>query len=1326
MLVRVKEYIRLKRRSKRFMFGFVVFMLSVITSFSYAVFMISTDKYRASEMFIANLMYGINVSDSDNTSTISGKQVTVGVGTTEILNVTVTSLNPVDSNYKLQYKIISGSGHVYYSDRTNWKPYGFISQSNEGVYVKTIKIVIENTGTGNLTIELGASGGYSYNNVNSVALISGYTAITEEKATIIAVGNGELITNVIEDDTSCDTSTNGVCLYGGESKNNYLQYPETDNKSENIWRIMGTYSVDGTVVAKMISETSTTSTYTNAVPNLNSFYNSLEDVSSYIFPTNKFLCTGSNITCAASSKFSNIGLINVDEYNKIGGINSYLGSTSSYFSMTEANSLVSNITSSGIQNVSFDTNSGLRGVVYVQDDVRVTGSGTASDPFVFTPKGDVNVVAWTLDGVEQSGDMPGKGDGYVVAGVTCTNGATAEWNNSTWGIIVGNITDVPTNCTINFKTPQYLYAQVLEDNPNVETRTDFSAIFTESNNGNTIYKASGQDGKDTYYFAGQVTNNYVKFANKYWRIVRINEDNSVRLIYAGTSATDTAAFINTSQAYNSSYNNSAYVGYMYTTSEQYGTGTNSSIKTTVDNWYVSNLNSYSGYISKTAIYCNDRTVGSGTWSATGSAFDYAADTRLWTNKAPTFVCSNSSDRFTASTTTGNGKLTYPIGLITMDEVYYAGGYTANNTSYYIAQNASSGASWWWTMSPGDWYSYNGSARVFSVGGSSYTGRLNNGWVSDPYGVRPVISLKSCVLASGGSGTASDPYTVELASGCANVDNEILEENTVRVSATTNDTSMATVNAPSSVIINSGGSYTFTFNVKDNYVYESVTGCNGTYNTGNNTLTVSNVTSTTTCQVNFRPNTYTVTMVGTNGSLSPTSSTVNNGASATFTATPNTGYTTTGATVSCTNGISGSISGSTVTVSNVTSNTTCTVNFKILTYTVSAAPNSTSYATVVAPSSVSVNYGSSYTFTFSVKSGYEYSSLSNCTGGSYNTSTNKLTVSNVTSNRSCTVNFTKKKPTLYAQILEDNPNVSTRSSFSSIFTTSNNGNTIYRATGQGGKTTYYFAGQVTNNYVKFANKYWRIVRINEDNSVRLIYAGTSATDTAAFINTSQVYNSSYNNSSYVGYMYTASQQYGTGTDSSIKTVVDNWYTSNLSSYSGYISKTAIYCNDRTVASGYTWSATGSSFDYAASGRLYTNKTPTFACSNANDRFTASTTTGNGKLTYPIGLITMDEVYYAGGYTANNTSYYIAQNASSGASYWWTMSPYIWNRLGNAIVFYVGGSSYTGRLYYNGVVSRAYGVRPVISLKSCVLASGGDGTASNPYTVELPSACSSAEN
>ena len=382
------------------------------------------------------------------------------------------------------------------------------------------------------------------------------------------------------------------------------------------------------------------------------------------------------------------------------------------------------------------------------------------------------MVAFTVEGENVEMSFPQKGEGYLGESVTCTNGIKGVWNNDTWKLELSNLTTT-TNCTINFvEYNPYLYEKILEDNPNVETRSSFSAVFTTSNNGNTIYKASGQGGLDTYYFAGTVTNNYVKFANKYWRIVRINEDNSVRLIYAGTSATDTAAFISTSQAYNSSYNNSAYVGYMYTASQQYGTGTNSSIKTVVDNWYTSNLNNYSGYISKTAIYCNDRTVASGsTWIATGNtSFNYAARSRIQTSKIPTFVCSNANDRFTASTSTGNAKLTYPIGMITADEVVYAGGvYGTNNTSYYIAQNASSGASYWWTMTPNYWNS-DGRVGTFIAGGSTNNGTLNFSYVSTGRGVRPVISLKSCVILSGGRGTVSDPYTVELSDLCAIAEN----------------------------------------------------------------------------------------------------------------------------------------------------------------------------------------------------------------------------------------------------------------------------------------------------------------------------------------------------------------------------------------------------------------------------------------------------------------------------------------------------------------------------------------------------------------------------
>ena len=1020
MLNKIIDYLKRKRRSKRFMFGFVLFMLSMITGLSYSVFMISTEKYRVSEMFIANLLYGINLTDDDNTVAINGKQVTVGVGTTEIINVTITSLNPVDSNYKLQYKVLSGNGNVFYSYRTNWLPYGSIDKSNEGVYVKKIKVVIENTGTSDLIVDFGASGGYIYNSVGSVALIDGYTAITEEKETVVAITDGNLITEIVENDTSCDTSTENYCLYGGETKNNYLQYPTNSDKSKNIWRIMGTYNIDGKIVAKMISTTSTTSSYTNAVPNLNNFYNALENTNDYIYVTNKFLCTGSNISCTASSKFSNIGLINIDEYDKIGGLNSYLASSSSYFSMTESNSLVSNITNNGIENVEFSTNSGLRGVVYVQEDVRVTGSGTVDDPFIFVPKGDVNIISWTLDGVNQSGAFPDKSDGYSVSSVTCTNGTTATWNNASWSLEVGNITQVPVDCTVNFETTKYLYAQILEDNPNVSERTDFSTIFTASNNGNTIYKASGQNGINTYYFAGQVTNNYVYFANKYWRIVRINEDNSVRLIYAGTSATDTAAFISTSQAFNSTYNNASYAGYMYTLNEQHGTTTNSDIKTVVDNWYVNNLNSYSDYISRTATYCNDRTIANGTW---GSSFKFSGMDRLFTNKTPTFNCSEVDDRFTASISIGNGKLTYPIGLITGDEVYYAGGLADGTPSnHYIAQNASSGTDYWWTMTPT-------SSSSGSYGENFLVG-INGGMIAGYYtlvnraaGVRPVISLKACVIASGGNGTASDPYTVSLSEGCAGVENDFNSGDVVKISAGTT-VPFARVVAPASVVVSKGGSHTFTYEVDEGYEYKYVIGCSGavgsaTYDEENNTFTITNITSNASCGVNFgpvEPDKYTVNVVVNNGTASPTSAEVNAGESVTFTLSPasHEGYYVTSAGVSCTNGQTGTVSSSTgLRVNNVTGDTTCTVSFNYapIQYTITA---SVSGGAISGPSSQLVSHGGSAVFTACVPSGYVIdNAYPSCSAGVPNMNFDKgarclsFGCSNVTGNGSCSANITVK-------------------------------------------------------------------------------------------------------------------------------------------------------------------------------------------------------------------------------------------------------------------------------------------------------------------------------
>ena len=315
-----------------------------------------------------------------------------------------------------------------------------------------------------------------------------------------------------------------------------------------------------------------------------------------------------------------------------------------------------------------------------------------------------------------------------------------------------------------------LYNQLLVDKSTKLTRTDFSKVLTD-NNTNTLYTGV-EDSKTVYYFAGNATDNWVKFGKNasnqdlYWRIIRTNSDGSVRLLYHGTSTTTTDAYIGTS-AFNSSYDNIAYVSYMYgslgSISSARENTNNSTIKTTIDNWYISNLEAkdYTKYLSTTAVYCNDRSISS-------DSINFGAFTRLGTNKTPSYDCAATEDKFTVDTSTGNGKLTYPIALMTADEVSFAGGLYGANTPtwyYYNSVNGSStGSKFWWLLSPLD--SSTSGSSMFIVRGSSNPGRLNYNYVNSNNGVRPALSLKSCVKYSSGDGSANEPYTIkETETGC---------------------------------------------------------------------------------------------------------------------------------------------------------------------------------------------------------------------------------------------------------------------------------------------------------------------------------------------------------------------------------------------------------------------------------------------------------------------------------------------------------------------------------------------------------------------------------
>ena len=275
---------------------------------------------------------------------------------------------------------------------------------------------------------------------------------------------------------------------------------------------------------------------------------------------------------------------------------------------------------------------------------------------------------------------------------------------------------------------------------------------------------------------GEWTNQNAKWGtstyNIYWRIIRTNADGSIRLLYHGTSTTATDAYIGISE-FNTNRNSPKYVGYMYgnsdTTPEEARTNTNdSAIKAYIDNLYASNMTSYTKYLSTTAVYCNDREVGRGTYSATGSDFGYASVTRLKTNKTPTYDCTNNNDKFTVDASTGNGKLTYPIALMTADEIAYAGGVFFTNAPMWYYTNSSlessTGTTYWWSLSPSGWYGHY--ANSWSVRGSDDPGTLYDDDVISLRGVRPAVSLKSCTLYSTGNGTSETPYEIlETSSGC---------------------------------------------------------------------------------------------------------------------------------------------------------------------------------------------------------------------------------------------------------------------------------------------------------------------------------------------------------------------------------------------------------------------------------------------------------------------------------------------------------------------------------------------------------------------------------
>lgn len=449
----------------------------------------------------------------------------------------------------------------------------------------------------------------------------------------------------------------------------------------------------------------------------------------------------------------------------------------------------------------------------------------------------------------------------------CDDDVNVHWDNKRWGIVVGNLNN-KVKCNLYFKTLDNKVSEIIsevssEDNcPTMNDDGTVNVTEYEADNGYLCQMNNGT--AKSYYFRGNNVNNYVKFANFYWRIIRINDDNSVRVIYDGTEGhsngeASTDRQIGTS-TYNEKNNDNMYVGYMYgdanglveseiadttlkasgtiyvaskynydestglfsltnpvavsfnallgtsqidkykgyytlnlssskgTSSKAYkiiGSSTelfttkisvstvsygstsidsatantnDSAVKSYLDSWYENNIKNtdYENYVVK-RIFCSDRSINENKpTNFLNNGFGTGPTAYRWyyenndgfATVSKTLSCSNFNDNYsTTDAILGNKSLTYPIGLISTDEVILAGGWSKDNKKYYLYTGQN-----YWTMTPSAFKEATAIVNQVSSTGSANSSSI----VSKSAGVKPVLDLKSTTLLQG-DGTIGNPY-----------------------------------------------------------------------------------------------------------------------------------------------------------------------------------------------------------------------------------------------------------------------------------------------------------------------------------------------------------------------------------------------------------------------------------------------------------------------------------------------------------------------------------------------------------------------------------------
>ena len=798
----MKEIIKTIKGSKRLLYISLLLLIvgfSVVLNYTFSAFTQSTVK-NAADITVSELVYNTSVN-GNNTNIMAGP-----AGETTKSNVVIVSQNAYNTKYEITYQVCSDSAcntiiskpnnfEVYYSSITPDPVNGTVQSAGS----KTIKIVIVNDTNTTYYIKIGINAGYAHNaltltdqinepyienDLDIRTTINGVrsndfpsTAAYDASVSCVQL-DGEAISttasilwngtkwvlevyNLTKYRTQCNvsftTGTGPTAWYESEPGDLLYGMKLNNNSPQDTWTIPGvqySQSKDGS-----------------------SIYISNNNVTHYCTAgtgygqdplTGKFYLTGVSVIRQYDSSF--IG--------KYFPTENYVGScstTNEQLNTTDLTVVAVGSYSSSIRNRENEVLKRWIGVdTTLQDYYWTYGTGITNN------NGQSGyAMRFDLDGVgtlKYSDDYQNLIGKYIVS-LTAANNASAT------NAPVSGITGIEKIYEVLDAKPNYLIVVKATEKAFAKATDDYGTSF---------------------YYRGNIQNNYVLFANMCWRIVRIVGDGSIKMVlydYNPNNASNPCAYgvaqnnymylpsTGTStperKKYNNSTNANAYIGYMYGTPNsssyiaEHTNTNNSNLLNVLMEWYDDKLRSYNNKLADVS-WCNDKTIAS---DLTYNPSNYTGDINLGYGTSATYYALNERfasgsnipnincpttnsnlSRFSTTAAKGNGKLTtngleYKIGVLSADEAMLAGLTTMYiTTGSYLGDNAfpttTVGYRESWSLTPT--YFDGSTAQIYTISSGHLSFRSVS--YSNAY-VRPAIALKSDTTISSGTGTQSDPYVI---------------------------------------------------------------------------------------------------------------------------------------------------------------------------------------------------------------------------------------------------------------------------------------------------------------------------------------------------------------------------------------------------------------------------------------------------------------------------------------------------------------------------------------------------------------------------------------